>query len=116
MKKQFNPFTGTLDIVGTDEATATLENFSLKKIQTGESKTVPSTQEMLLKSLMTVNGILHINGTVRFIKDNCNQMAFFNKINVDEVVFVPQNRSMMFKRVLTVNGILRTQGMVEVVT
>lgn len=57
MSFKFNPITGLLDLVNE-----TTQNFSYKKIVTGQTVTIPENQQMLYVGTIEIDGTLIING------------------------------------------------------
>ncbi len=63
MSWKFNPFTGTLDWVGSSSSSSA-ENFSYKRIASGVSVTIPLYQQMMVTNTITVDGDLIIDGEI----------------------------------------------------
>ncbi len=57
MSFKFNPITGLLDLVNE-----TTQNFSYKKIVTGQTVTIPENQQMIYVGTIEIDGTLIING------------------------------------------------------
>jgi len=112
---KFNPIGPPFDFTGQGGGTSSPDNFSYYKVTSGRTVTIPVNQEMLFKGVLTVYGTLKNKGIVRMVKDDTQQMAFWNYIPTEQAVLVPKNRTMFFKRILRVDGILRNLGIVEAI-
>jgi len=113
MSETFNPFTGTIDFLGSNGTGSSPDNFSKQTVSAGQTATIPVGQEMLLKSPLVNRGVVINRGIIRFVKDDVEQMGHFNFIPAGKVAVVAKNKSMFFKRILRVAGILRNHGIVE---
>lgn len=60
MEIKFNPLTGKFDLINSN-------NFSYEEIETGKTVTVPSKQQMIVHEVITVTGLLVLNGALVLI-------------------------------------------------
>lgn len=107
MAYKFNPFTGTLDRVDSSSGS---DNFSYKRIESGETIAIPENQQMLVDGQVTVLGHLVVRGELVDISNRQVEKFFYDLIDVGEVVIVRANRLLLYKDHLTVLGHLRVNG------
>lgn len=111
MSFEFNPFTGTFDLVGAGGGGGfSPDNFSYKKILNSEIKTVPENQQMLFSGDIMVQGTLRVLGEIKEIRNAEPDNFFYTKIEAFEFVRVKLNRLLLYKSNLIVHGNLVVEG------
>lgn len=104
MSFKFNPLTGQLDLVETNDP-----NFSYINIQESESIEIPAGQEMIVQNDVVVDGDLMASGNMIQLPDQ-QQGFFWTKIAAHESIEVPENRLLLFASNLMVDGNLLING------
>jgi hypothetical protein len=115
MSFKFNPFTGNFDIdtKSSGGSTTVGSNFSYTLVDSDIE--ILNGQEMLLKSALRITSNLLVSGTLRFIKDDVQQMSHWNFIPIEETAIIPQNKSMFYKNNIRLNGTMRIYGKLEAI-
>jgi hypothetical protein len=114
MKFAFNPLGDPFDLVN-DSAASSDDNFSYKKIESGETKTIPLNQQMLVDGDVRVLGDLRVLGSMVDISQRGKDEFFYTLIGAGESVLVKQNRMLLYKNDLRILGNLTVLGSLEVV-
>jgi hypothetical protein len=109
MAFKFNPFTGTLDLVG-GEADVSPDNFSYLLVATGSTVTIPTGQQMVFDGQLVVDGVLEVDGTISQLVNYTFWAYSWNKIAQDVALYVPILRDMLVVSGLTIDGVLTIDG------
>lgn len=109
---EFNPFTGTFDIVGSGSGGGfSPDNFSYKKILPLEVKTIPENQQMLFSGDLMVEGTILVNGEIKDVTNFELEEYFYTLIELGKNVFVKANRLLLYKDNIMVHGNLLVYGL-----
>lgn len=86
-----------------------VDNFSYKKIPSGDTVTIPVNQVMLLASNIEVEGNLVTDGDLEMIADRDDNFSY-DTIPTDEVVHVRENQQMIVYGDIATDGTLILDG------
>jgi hypothetical protein len=91
------------------------ENFSIIKIESTETKTIPTNQQMLYSGNLDIEGSLIINGKIEEILDYSSFGFSWNFIPNNLSLKIPTNRDLIFVSPFIIDGQLIIDGrMIEV--
>lgn len=109
MSIRFNPFTNTFDFVGTGGSSSP-DNFSYQRIETGETVTIPTNQEMIVDGPVTLDGTLVVDGVVTEQVDYSLWSFGWNTIQANVSIRIPTERDLLFCSPLIIDGVLTVDG------
>lgn len=67
MAFKFNPFTGTLDLVGSGGSSPSADNFSYNVVASLTTVTIPTNQQMVVVGPISIDGVLNVDGNLALI-------------------------------------------------
>jgi len=109
MSIRFNIWTSTFDFVGTGGSSSP-DNFSYQRIETGETVTIPTNQEMIVDGPVTLDGTLVVDGVVTEQVDYSLWSFGWNTIQANVSIRIPTERDLLFCSPLIIDGVLTVDG------
>jgi hypothetical protein len=88
-------------------------NFSFKQIPVGRVVNIGSTKEMLLESPLLLDGVLEVDGSMSFVKDDIEPKFPLFNIPANTCVYVEENQEYFLSNGLILDGILDMKGMLS---
>lgn len=109
MSLAFNPFTSNFDLVFRDR-----ENFSYTKISESDRITIPDGQQMLVRDLVDVEGLLIVLGEAFLLRDDFDQENFSYEV-VSQGISVYQNQQMIVHDLLDIQDNVHLDGTISLI-